>query len=289
MRFTGGREPWRYQRNGSHDRSRLQLPDRRIRTTTLGTRLPIRFDFMKVCIVYVCPVSALGPEHFSLACRFIASIHANPAGHDYELVVASNGGPPDLETQLLFAPFNARFIERSDEGWDIGAFIEVSHKIECEMVVCFGGPGYVRRAGWLKRMVYAWKKHGPGFYGSLSTYEVSPHINTTGFWCMPELLRAYPYKVVTREDRYNFEHRERACWRMAARMGLPVKFVTWLKEYDWPHWRDEPNIYRRGNQSACLTYFRHSDSFDNADEMTRIRMSQLSDRLTDPCFMSKRY
>lgn len=239
---------------------------------------------VKVCIIYICPTAAHGPEHYGCALRFVSSWINNPPMYDCELVVSSNGGPPDLMTEALFAPLNARFIERSDEGWDIGAFLELSHKIECDMVVCFGGPAYVRRAGWLKRMVYAWQKHGPGFYGSLATFEVSPHINTTGFWCMPELLRNYPYHVDTREQRYAFEHGPKACWRRAARMGLPVKLVTWIREYNWRDWRMEDNIYRRGNQSSCLTYFRHSDNFETADPMTRLRMSQLSDVLEEPNF-----
>jgi len=235
---------------------------------------------LKVAVIYICPVASEGVEHFPLACRFASSLHAHPPDHEHDLYIVSNGGEPDTVTEVLFASMNPKFIVRKvNNGWDVGGFLEASRQIKADMLFCLGGPAHFRRRGWLKRIVAAWEQHGPGVYGTLATFEVRPHINTTGFACVPELLRYYPHKVVTRQDRYDFEHGPDALYIRATQMGLPVKLVTWDGIYDLPAWRTPPNIYRRGDQSNCLTFWTHSDAFERADPTTRQRMAMLADRV----------
>ncbi len=215
-----------------------------------------------VILAYCLPVASLGAEHFGHACRFAACLHAFPPLAKHELVIISNGGPPDLSTEALFAPFDARFIEHDDSGWDIGAYIAASKQVTCDMLVCFGGTSYFKRKGWLSRLVWAWERYGPGFYGTLSSFEIRPHLNTTGFACMPELLSTYPAKVLTKADRYEFEHGRNSLHLRAQRMNLPVKLVTWDGVWDMRHWRVPDNIYRRGDQSNCLTYFHATENYE---------------------------
>lgn len=224
-------------------------------------------------------------EHARFATRFVRSYRECRPEFPHNLIVVCNGRKMSPGEVDIFKPLKdyATF-QHNDQGWDIGAFIEVAKTLSTDMMVCFGGPGYVRRPEWLERMVQAWMKHGPGVYGSLSTFEVRPHLNTCGFWCPPKLLADYPVIVSSKQDRYTFEHGERAFWRIALDAGYPVKLVTWDGEYDWPDWRKPPNIYRRGDQSNCLTFFRHTDNYERTSNEGRATMERLADTMTDPLF-----
>jgi hypothetical protein len=238
----------------------------------------------KITVVYV--IGSDTPEYNALAARFASSYVACPPGLPHDTIIACNSIALNNVARKLWRCYPSCSLERHDNsGWDIGAFIAVSKKLTSDLVVYFGSKSHFKRAGWLIRMVEAWKKYGPGFYGATSSYEVSPHINTSGFWCSPDLMRQYPVKVNSREDRYRYEHGPLACWRLAVRLGLPAKLVTWEGEYDWPQWREPDNIFRRGDQSNCLAYFEHTRRFDEEGPEMRATMSRLSDTITDPYFI----
>lgn len=222
-------------------------------------------------------------EHVDFAARFIATYHEYPPDFEHDTIIVCNGSSPTNFTDCLFASIpNRKYFLWTDEGWDIRAFQEVAQISKADFMVCFGGPAYFRRRGWLKRMAEAWLKHGPGMYGSMATYEVTPHINTSGFWCSPELIRSYPIKCVTKHERYQFEHGPNALWRMARSKGMPVMLVTWDGEWGPDQWRIPKNIYRRGDQSNCLSYFRHSDAYEMAGPAQKRHLEVTSDKWVVP-------
>lgn len=137
------------------------------------------------------------------------------------------------------------------------------------MLVCLGESVHFHRAGWLARMVDVWRRLGSGMYGFWSSNLVRPHLNTTGFVVDPVLLRLYRNKVVTKTDRYQFEHGRYAFWKRVRLMGKPVRLVTW--DGDWPpeRWRQPANILWRGDQSNCLAYCSHTDNYLAAPLETR--------------------
>lgn len=237
-----------------------------------------------ITLVYIYVPGDAG--HSDLASRFVSSYVAHPPGVTHKTIIVCNGNPPDDTAKKLFSCLpNTTFYKHDDSGWDIGAFLAVAKTCKTDIILCIGGQGHVKRAGWMIRMVEAWQKHGEGFYGSLSSYEVSPHLNTSGFWSSPRILQQYPITVTTFQQRYNFEHGPDACWRMALNMGLPVLLVTWCGEYDWFNWRLPSNLYRRGDQSNCLTYFKHTVLFDQADPGMKVAMSGYADTITDIVFI----
>lgn len=228
------------------------------------------------------------PEHVSLANRFVTQYLKCPAGVPHRVIVVNQGGYPSPEMKAQFAKLpNLSYYNHDDSGWDIGAFIAVSRVVTEDVIACFGGTGFVQHPNWLKRMVEVWKKHGPGFYGSNSSYEITPHLSTSGFWCSPQLLAEYPTRVRTKEDRYAFEHaRAGKCfWRQCEAKGVKVMLATWDGEYEWRDWRKPANIFRRGNQSNCITFFRHSLLFATATEPVKAGMSKVADELTDAAYL----
>lgn len=233
---------------------------------------------MKITLVfnYPCPHTVLSGgfskpgEHDEMAARFVASYASFPPGIDHNTVVIANGGQPTPYMQALCASLpGLDWFVHDDSGWDIGGFIAVSRKLTCDFAVWMGGLAWVRRAGWMRRMAQAWTKRGPGCYGSLASYQIRPHLVTSGFWCSPKLVADYPVKVETHAQRGEFEHGQDSISMRAFRRGMPVMLVTWDGEWTMSEWRKPRNIFRRGDQSNCLTYYRHTDLYDEADAQSR--------------------
>lgn len=221
-------------------------------------------------------------EYDKFTQRFVASYLKFKSGIAHRTMIVCQGRKPAGETleSLMMLP-NCSFYVHNNSGWDIGAFITVSRIIPEDMMVCFGSSAYFKREGWLARMVDVWQKHGPGFYGSLASYEISPHINTSGFWCPPRLLSEYPLRVQTKAQRYDFEFGKNALWKWCLKNGVKARLATWDGEYEWPDWRKPDNIYRRGDQSNCLAFFHHNENFERASAEKREQMSKFADTLKD--------
>lgn len=236
---------------------------------------------MKIVVVYIHVMNI--PEYDIWTDLFINSYKKCPPGEDHETLIVCNNGPIETATKERFSCFpNASFMQHNNDGWDIGGYIQASRIIDCDMAVYFCGTGFVQHPNWLKRMMDVWWKHGPGLYGSLGTWERSPHLNTTGFWCHPEMMRQYPLHVSSKAERYDFEHGPNAFWKIVHRAGFPVLMATWCGEYNWQHWRLPPNIYRRGDQSNCVTFFRHSIMYATAPPQTKSDMEASANWLSDP-------
>lgn len=242
-----------------------------------------KFDGEKDCratLVYVHVPQR--PEFVQHATRFVKSYHRQHPGMDHDTVIVCNG--PVSGEQLFQELPNVRFVEHNNDGWDIGAYRKAAESITTDLMLCCGSQTTFHQPGWLSRFLEAWAKHGPGLYGSTATYQIRPHLNTSGFACAPTMLLRYHGPISTKQDRYNFEHGTNAFWMQMAGLGYPVKLVTVDGEYDWQNWRRPANIYCRGDQSNCLLWFRMNHEFAAMNPGRRAFMSQISDELTDPYF-----
>ncbi len=229
-----------------------------------------------ITICYILPISQFG-QYEDHARRFVSSLLMFTGELEWDLVVVSNGGEPEPWAKELFDIPNAKFISRGNEGQDIGGYVEAAKQSKSDMIVLFGVTAYVKKPGWLSRIVETWNEFGPGMYGTLTSFSNRAHINTTGFACPPKLLVDYPVKVVTRADRYNFEHGLGALYIFAVNSGLPVMLVTWDGEYLLPKWRSPKNILRSGDQSNCLTYWHHADAYENSGPIQQAFMTAQAD------------
>lgn len=232
---------------------------------------------MKIVICYIAVTHGRITDEY--CARFVTTYREYPPGVGHDLMVICNGGPLPTHTSLLFTGINAKMYPRSNDGWDVGAYIEAA-KGPCadyDIMVCLGESVYFHRAGWLLQFERAWKKHGPGMYGPFSSNNVRAHLGTTAFCCHPSLLKNYPRRVQERVDRYEFEHGETALWRRAQRFGMPVKLVTWDGEWEPRLWRFPPNILYRGDQSNLLMFCNHSDGFANATPQRRVSWARRCD------------
>ncbi len=222
-----------------------------------------------------------GAKNADFCARFAATWHAFPPGTDCDLIVACNGGPLPTETALLFSGLNAQFWPRvNDEARDIGAYLEAARTVarDHDMLLCCGESIHFHREDWLKRLVEARKRHGPGMYGPFATHVIRAHLQTTAFFITPKLLAEYPLRVTDRKSRYEFEHGERALWRRLHARNIPVKLVTWDGVWSPGQWRLPKNCLWRGDQSNLLMHSNHSDRWQEADETRKRNWSASADR-----------
>jgi hypothetical protein len=228
----------------------------------------------RIELVYV---HVKSPHYMALSKRFVQSYKANPPGYEHSTTIVCNGGPLDEEIKDLFKEMpGLKFFVHDNSGWDIGAYLVLSKSIDCDLMFCLASSGYVKKPGWLKRIADAYLKFGPGLYGTLASHEIRPHFCTTGFGVSPEILRRQTLRRGSPNPRYEFEHGPNWMVGYCIRKNIPVKLVTWDGEYDWRDWRRPENVYAKGDQSNCLTFFKHSDSYEASDPVEKSRRTQIA-------------
>lgn len=212
-----------------------------------------------ITLAYICVVN--GRNSPVLAQRFVDSYRQYPPGYKHDVVVICNGGPPGPWLAKIFKDTNFRIFPRTNDGWDIGGYIHLAKESKSECLMCLGESVYSHKAGWLRKVAEAWEEYGPGMYGVYSSFLVRPHLNTTAFACARECLAGYGRPVLTRDERYAFEHGPSAMWRQIAWSGKAAFLVTWSGVYDYPEWRSPDNILWRGDQTNCLLFCNHTQRY----------------------------
>lgn len=247
-----------------------------------------KFDGERDCKATVAYVNVPGKRDFdAYARRFVDSYCKNPPGIEHDTLIVVNGEPSHYNATLFDRLPNVKVISHDNSGWDIGAYTKAALNTDADIILCCGSHTTFQQPGWLVRFLEAWAKHGPGLYGSTATYQIRPHLNTSGFACAPAMLARYNGPIATKQDRYNFEHGPNAFWMQMAGLGYAVKLVTADGEYDWQDWRRPQGIYCRGNQENCLLWFRMNHEFAVMPPGKKAFMSSISDTLTDPVFLEQ--
>jgi len=232
----------------------------------------------------LCYITVAGGQRTDeYAARFVQTYQQNAAGYPHATIIVSNGGPLSDVCRFLFTGFPGLSVwERpNDPGWDLSAYREVAASIGTVptnfMLVCFGESIHFHRPGWLLKLVGAWNTYGPGMYGAFASHTIRAHINTTGFAIEPSLFSYWPEPFQVRQDRYEFEHGDRALWRRLSEKRIPVMLVTW--DGVWPSmaWRYAPNILWRGNQRNCLFFCQHTDNYFASTKERRARWERMVD------------
>lgn len=235
---------------------------------------------MRIAVVYVAVTNG---RHTSNYCsRFAATWHEYPPSFPYDLFVACNGGPLSLEQNIMLAPLHPRMIVReNDPGFDVSAFQHAAFGPcrDYDAILFMGESIYFTRAGWLLRLVEAWNRVGPGFFGMFASNQIRAHLQTTAFFCSPAVFRSYPVRPRNRQQRFEFEHGERALWRRVARSGKPVRCVTWSGEWEPKDWRRPVNGLWKGDQSDLLFWNNHAQAWAQVTPLYRHQWTTLADGL----------
>lgn len=230
---------------------------------------------MKIAICYV----AVAGQRcaIDLLARFVETAHQYPAGYPFDFFVLCNGGKLSTAQQCCAAFLKPQFIERpNDPGWDLTAYMDAAEKLaDYDLMGCFGESIYFHRAGWLKRMAETYS--GPGVYGTMASHLANLHLNTTGFFVSPKVLASFPSRPTNKQERYEFEHGRKPFWRWVEARGNSARLVTFGGVYASGDWRKPANGYWRGNQSDCLFWCRHTDSWFAASDWKRKNWTRRAD------------
>lgn len=236
---------------------------------------------MKVALVYpyIVPKADLYREDVR---RFVRRFQAFPPDSPHSLVVTiCNGVKIENEDVFILNELPVRnTVEYHGAGWDIGAHQHVANSLpsDFDFVVFCSSQVHFHRAGWLKRMVEAREQFGPGLYGAMASHENRPHLRTCLFGCDPADLRAYPWMVNSKETSLEFESGKTGFWTWIRANGRKEVLVAWDGFYDDPdQWRKPDNIFRRGDQSNCLVWDRHTQLYSVADAEAKATLEQLAE------------
>lgn len=196
--------------------------------------------------------------------------------HDLIVVDSDIAAPPGDH-----ARFTDDFRVYTGGGWDCGIWQWLAKTSDADLLICCNTSSHFWKPGWMERFVEEFQKHGPGLYGSMASYELSPHIRTPVYVFPPEIMRDYPILCDSRPKTYTFEcaGMKDTFTSFCRQRGLPTKLVTWDGCYDLPDWRKPDNIFRRGDQSNILVKDRHSDTYEASDEEGKLKLARLADGL----------
>lgn len=191
-----------------------------------------------------------------MAIRFIQSYNENPPGVLHDTIVVLNATKQNSEIECLFSSLpNVTFLERGNDGYDIGGYEEAARTFPSDLMVFFGSSAYLKRPGWLLRFAQARQRHGDTLYGThghQGAPGVHPHVRTTGFAISTNLLNQYPHKATRPEHRYPWEHGPDCLCAWIKRRGLGVWVVAGDGEYRLEVCNTIPNGFHSGNQSNLL-------------------------------------
>lgn len=230
---------------------------------------------LNCCVVHIHVPESVKAQGYLY--RFFTTWKHYAPGAEATTIVVCNGAKIDPANMVYIDPSWHLINRPSNEGHDIGAYMEVARCYRPDLIVCLGSSVYFHRTGWLKRLLEAHDKHGFGMFGLYSSNHVRPHLNTTAFAAGGLLLASYPERITTKDERYSFEHGEYPFWKHVQGLGRPVKLVTWDGEFGPGEWRGPQNIFWRVDQSNCLAYCSHTDRYRNASPEIQRRWARGAD------------
>lgn len=238
---------------------------------------------MKVILTYPVPLNVWG--HFrSSVKRFTQSFKDHPPGCDYELWVTCHWGERTDAITKLFFGIKTRYFEYHDNGCDIGShqWVINTNVWKDTFFVSLATHAYFHRDGWLKRLVDAREKYGPGLYGVAASNEVRPHIRTSCFGLDALIWRDYKKVINSRELCSEFENGPESITNFVQENKEQVWQVTWDDEQGPHTWRLPEGVFRKGAQNAMLVWDRHTLLFEEADLEESKRLTELADGCEQP-------
>jgi hypothetical protein len=219
--------------------------------------------------------------------RFTDTFRKHPPGHDYVLYAMCCWGDETDSIREMFYGIKTLFIPYYENGCDIGCAQRASKSIAeaNTFALNFTTRCYFHRPGWLKRYMQARKELGPGLYGATTSWEGGhAHVCTRAYGLDSDLFHKYPALIDTRHKGEYFEVGDGSITNWILEEGFPAVQVTWdgVRHLADSRHADETDIFRRGTQSACLVWDKHTDAYANADPKEKQRLARLADGPYNP-------
>lgn len=162
-------------------------------------------------------------------------------------------------------------------GSDCGTYQFVAKAFDCDLMICCNTIAHFWRPGWMEPFANAYALHGPGVYGATASYENNPHLRTPCIAFTPSVMRKYPHQCNTRQEAFYFESGPNNFSLWAHKTGMPALLVLEKGVRGLADWRKDENIFRRGDQSNCLVWDRHTEVWAKADKNYRYLLTRSAD------------
>lgn len=239
---------------------------------------------MKVVLLYIRVIKKHDPNYTEptsyerSAKRFLTTYRHYKPKIPHELLVVNCGSDTH---DGMFDEVATRYETDFSGGFDCGTYQAVGGKQDCDLVFGLNTHTYFWMDGWLEPFVDIAKECGKGVYGVSASYEQHPHLRTPAIAFSPEVMRKYPTLVTNREQAAHFEAGPDNFSLWADREGFPSCLVTRLGSFCMEAWRNVPNGFRRGDQSNCYVWDRHTDLYKHAKQGEKYRLERKADRNAD--------
>ncbi|MCK1557865.1 hypothetical protein IVB06_16330 [Bradyrhizobium sp. 171] len=239
----------------------------------------------KIAVVYLNRTAT--PEEAAGRDEFIKSFTQFKPSIDYKLYVINKGfNEETLPIQYhLFSDLKPRFVDISDDGFDLTAYGKVLDEIEEETVFFMNTYSTPLSDGWLNKVHAAFSLPNVGLAACTGSYEThhpmranfpefpNYHARSTGFMIDKERFR----KVLAgrtfnnKDDAYAFECGNTSMTRVIEAEGLKVVIVGYNGVYS----RDNlwySGIFRMGLQRNLLVSDNHTRAYANLPVWRKLRV-----------------
>lgn len=235
---------------------------------------------MKVILLYLRILKKFDPtfpEHSSYAessARFLDTYRKHKPTIPHDLVVVNCGSK---EHDGMFDGVAAGYANYNGGGFDCGTFKDVVPTLDCDLCVCCNTHVHFWRDGWLEPFVAAAEENGPGMYGATASYQFWPHLRTPCFAISPKVMAKYPRPCTNRDEACHVESGPCNLSFWAHAHHYPTLLVTQESCYTLNYWRTPRDIFRRGNQSNCLVWDRHTELYARASAEEKAQLERDAD------------
>jgi hypothetical protein len=217
---------------------------------------------------------------------FIESYRRYRPALAHQFYVVNKGFAPEhLPIQYeLFSEFAPRFIQVTDEGYDLTAYQTAAAFIEEPVVLFLNTYSEPLHEGWLEKLHDAFRSPGVGLAGFTGSFETHHpmranfpdfpnfHIRTTGFMIDMERFRklASSRSFLKKDDAYQFEGGMASMTRAIEAENLSVAVVGKRGAY-FKHNLKRARIFRAGRQGDLLVADNHTREYAALPPVQKIR------------------
>jgi len=233
---------------------------------------------MNIHIAFPVPLDAWD-KFRSGVIRFAKTYRQFPPTIEHEVCAMCCHGGPNDELREIFREIPVRFVPYTENGTDSGSAQFLARSLPKEdFIVGLTSRCYFHRHGWLERLVEARREHGPGLYATSANRQGHPlHLCLRTYALDCGVFSAWPYTINRRPMCYFFESGEghpenKNFTNWVEEQDLVTKLVLFTGAFDKPDWFNQPNCFRKGDQSNVLIWDWHTDMYRDASLLQKLRM-----------------
>lgn len=236
---------------------------------------------MKVAVLYLRVVRRADPSlpmpfpYDRGHARFLDTYRKFTPTVEHDLIIVNCGITKDVSP---FDDIAHKYCYYDGLGSDCGTYQAVVPTLNYDLVLCLNSIVYFWRPGWLEPFISACDRFGPGVYGASASCENNPHLRTPSIACSPKVMSGYPMLINSRQDAIEFESGPNNFSLWSEQSGYASVMVASDGFYHRENWRTPNNIFRRGDQSNCLIWDRHTEIYAKASAAEKIQLERMADQ-----------